>query len=171
MSNKVPNVTFRNRVRGEGVGGRNPWIWVDFSSDEVFSGKNVVIFALAAAITPRASNAHLPGYDARYEELKSLGVDEVYCLAVTAPFTMSQWAKNLGIEHVKMLPDAQGDFARGMGMLVKKGDINVSWRYSAHVVDGEVKKIFAEPGMMDDCPDDPFECSDADTMIAYLKQS
>ncbi|MEZ5529221.1 MAG: redoxin family protein [Porticoccaceae bacterium] len=171
MSNKVPNVTFRNRVRGEGVGGRNPWIWVDIPSDEVFSGKNVVIFGLAAAITPRASNAHLPGYDAKYEELKSLGVDEVYCLAVTAPFTMSQWAKNLGIEHVKMLPDAQGDFARGLGMLVKKGDINVSWRYSAHVVDGEVKKVFAEPGMMDDSPDDPFECSDADTMIAYLKQS
>ncbi|MDP1520627.1 redoxin family protein [Porticoccus litoralis] len=171
MSNKVPEMIFRNRVRGEGVGGRNPWRWVDIPSDEVFSGKNIVVFALSAAITPRASNAHLPDYDAKYEELKSLGVDEVYCMSVTAPFTMSQWAKNIGIENVKMLPDTQGDFTRGIGMLITKGGREMTWRYSAHIVDGEIKKLFAEPGMMNDCPDDPFECSDVDTMIAYLKES
>ena len=83
---------------------------------------------------------------------------------------MLQWAKNLGLKHVKMLPDAQGNFTRLMGMLVKKSPGEVSWRYSAHVIDGEIKQLFAEAGMMDDCPEDPFECSDVDTMISYLKK-
>lgn len=170
MSNNVPNVIFKNRVRGESVGGRNPFRWVDISTEEIFSGKSVVIFSLPAAFTETRSTAHLPGYDAKYDELKSLGIDEIYCLSMSAPFTMLQWAKNLGINNVKMLPDAQGDFTRLMGMLVKKKPGEVSWRYSAYVVDGEIKKLFTEAGMMDDCPDDPFECSDVDTMISYLKK-
>lgn len=170
MSNKVPDVIFRNRIRGESVAGRNPFIWVDIPTEEIFSGKSVVIFSLQAAITPNSSNAHLPDYDARYDELKSLGIDEVYCLSVNAPFTMMQVAKNIAINNVKMLPDTQGEFTRKMGMLVSNGGRMATWRYSAHVVNGEIKKLFSEPGMMDDCPDDPFECSDVDTMISYLKK-
>ncbi|WP_461517676.1 redoxin family protein [Porticoccus sp.] len=171
MSNKVPEVIFRNRIRGEkGVAGRNPFRWVDIPSEEIFSGKNIVIFSLPAAFTETRSTNHLPDYDAKYDELKSLGVDEVYCLSVSAPFTMLQWAKNIGIKNVKMLPDGQGEFTRLMGMLVKKEFSEVSWRYSAHVVNGEIQKLFTEAGMMDDCPDDPFECSDVDTMISYLKK-
>lgn len=169
MSNKVPDFVFKTRTRGESVGGRNPWRWVDIPTEEILPGKNVVIFALQAAITSGKSNAHLPGYDAKYDELKSLGIDEVYCTSVNAPFAMTQWAKNIGIENVKMLPDENGKFANLMGMLVKRGGRKAAWRYSVHVVDGEIKKLFVEPGMMDDCPDDPFECSDVDTMIAYLK--
>ena len=115
----------------------------------------------------------MPGYEAKYDELKSLGIDEVYCLSVNTPFTMIQWAKNLGINNVKMLPDPHAEFTRLMGMLVKKEHVGfgkMSWRYSSHVVNGEIKKIFSEAGMMDDCPDDPFECSDVDTMIAHLKK-
>jgi peroxiredoxin len=170
MSNKVPSVIFKTRVRGESVGGRSPFIWKDISTEEVFSGKNVVIFSLAAVFTETSSRTHLPDYDAKYEELKSLGIDEVYCVSISAPFTMLQWAKNLGLKHVKMLPDSHGNFTRLMGMLVKKGPGEVSWRYSAHVVDGEIKQLFAETGMMDECPNDPFECSDVDTMISYLKK-
>jgi peroxiredoxin len=160
---------FKTRARGKSVAGKNPFIWQDISTDDVFLGKSVVLFALPAAFTLTKSNAHLPDYDAKYDELKALGIDDVYCLSVKTPFAMIQWAKNLGIKHVKMLPDAHSQFTRLMGMLVQKESGNVSWRYSAHVVNGEIQKIFVEDGKMDDCPDDPFECSDVDTMISYLK--
>ncbi|MDX2463013.1 MAG: redoxin family protein [Porticoccus sp.] len=172
MSNNVPNVTFKIRARGESIGGKNPFLWQDISTTDIFSGKSVIIFSLPAAFTQTRSNTHLPDYDAKYDELKSLGVDEVYCLSVNAPFTMIQWAKNLGINNVKMLPDSHAAFTRLMGMLVKREKLGLgenTWRYSAYVVNGEIKKIFSEAGMMDDCPDDPFECSDVDTMISYLK--
>ena len=170
MSNNVPNVTFKIRARGESIGGKNPFRWHDVSTADIFPGKSVIIFSLPAAFTPTSSSAHLPGYEAKYDELKSLGIDEVYCLSINSPFTMLQWAKNLGINNVKMLPDAHADFTQLMGMSVKKGGGKMSWRYSAHVVNGEIKKIFSEAGMMDDCPDDPFECSDVDTMISHLKK-
>jgi len=170
MSNNVPNVTFKIRARGESIGGKNPFLWNDVSTADIFSGKSIIIFALPAAFTQTSSSTHLPGYEAKYDELKSLGVDEVYCLSVSTSFTMLQWAKNLGIKNVKMLPDAQENFTRLMGMSVEKANGKVSWRYSAYVVNGEIKKIFSEAGMMDDCPDDPFECSDVDTMISHLKK-
>jgi len=98
----------------------------------------------------------------------------IYCVSVNDAFTMFQWSRNLGVEKVKMLPDGNGDFTRLMGMLVKKDNLGFgdrSWRYSMHVVDGEIKKMFAEPGQEDNCPDDPFTCSDIDTMLDYLQQS
>jgi thioredoxin-dependent peroxiredoxin len=170
MSNTVPDVVFNIRARGVSVAGKNPFRWHDVSTADIFSGKNIIIFALPAAFTSGPSSAHLPDYDAKYDELKSLGIDEVYCLGVNPPFTMIQWTKNLGLNNIKMLPDPHTKFTSPMGMLVKKANGNVSWRYSAYVVNGEIKKIFSEAGMMDDCPDDPFECSDVDTMISYLKE-
>lgn len=170
MSKNVPDVTFKTRVRGESVAGRNPWRWQDVSTAEIFSDKSIIIFALPAAFTSTCSSAHWQGYEANHDELKSLGIDEVYCLSIKAPYAMIQLAKNLGINNVKMLPDAHADFTRPMGMLVKKENNDISWRYSAHVVNGEIKQIFSEAGMMDDCPDDPLECSDVDTMIAHLKK-
>ena len=173
MVHSIPEVTFRTRVRDESIGGDNPFRWQDVTSRDVFKGKNVVIFALPGAFTPTCTNAHLPGYEAKYDELKNKGIDEVYCLSVNDAFTMFQWAKYLKVEKVKMLPDGNGDFTRLMGMLVKKENVGFglrSWRYSMHVVDGEIKQMFIEPGLMDDCPDDPFEISDVDTMLNYLSK-
>lgn len=173
MSNNVPNVTFKTRVRDESIGGDNPFRWQDVSTEDIFSDKNIIIFSLPGAFTPTCSSTHLPGYETKYEELKSLGIDEVYCVSVNDAFTMFQWAKNLGVNNVKMLPDGNAEFTELMGMLVKKENLGFgkrSWRYSAHVVNGEIKKIFSEAGKMDNCPDDPFECSDVDTMISYLKK-
>lgn len=168
----VPQVTFKTRVRDESLGGDNPFRWQDVTSDDVFKGKNVIIVALPGAFTPTCSSTHLPGYEAKFEELQSLGVDAVYCLSVNDAFTMFQWGIRLGVSNVKMLPDGNGDFTRLMGMLVKKENLGFgdrSWRYSMHVVDGEIKAKFVEPGLMDNCPEDPFEVSDVDTMLAYLK--
>lgn len=169
---RVPAVVFKTRVRDESVGGSNPYRWQDVTTDEIFKGKKVVIVSLPGAFTPVCSGAHLPAYDAQYDEFKKAGVDEIYCLSVNDAFVMKAWADKLGIKNVKMLPDGNGDFTREMGMLVKKENVgygNRSWRYSMYVEDGVIKKMFVEPGQMDNCPDDPFEISGAETMLAYLK--
>lgn len=172
MSKKVPQVVFKTRVRDESIGGDNPFRWQDVSTDDIFAGKRVVVFALPGAFTPTCSSTHLPGYEAKYDELKDAGIDEVYCLSVNDAFTMFQWGKHLGAEKVKLLPDGSGHFTRGMDMLVDKDNLGFglrSWRYSMLVEDGEVVKMFIEPGKMDNCPEDPFEVSDVDTMLNYLR--
>lgn len=171
MSRTVPEVVFKTRVRDEHVEGENPFRWQDVSSQDIFGGKKIVLFALPGAFTPTCSSTHLPGYEAKYQQFKDLGVDEIYCLSVNDAFTMFKWSKDLGIAKVKMLPDGNADFTRLMGMLVKKENLgfgNRSWRYSMLVEDGSISALFSEPGKMDNCPDDPFSCSDADTLLAHL---
>lgn len=173
MTQRVPNVVFKTRVRDESIGGDNPFRWQDVTTDDIFKGKSVVVFALPGAFTPTCSSTHLPGYEEHYEDLKAKGIDEVYCLSVNDAFTMFQWGKRQEVNNVKLLPDGNADFTRGMNMLVKKENLGFgerSWRYSMHVVDGEIKQLFAEPGQMDNCPDDPFEVSGVDTMLDYLNK-
>jgi peroxiredoxin len=169
---RIPEVTFKTRVRDESVGGPNPFRWQHVSSSELFKGKRAVLIALPGAFTPTCSGAHLPRYEELYDEFKKLGVDEIYCLSVNDAFVMYQWGKHLGVKNIKLIPDGSGEFTRLMGMLVHKDNLGFglrSWRYSAFVDDGEIKKIFVEPGFADNCETDPFEVSDADTMLAYLK--
>jgi thioredoxin-dependent peroxiredoxin len=169
---KVPSVVFKTRVRDESVGGPNPFRWQDVTSEEIFNGKRIVVFSLPGAFTPTCSSTHLPRYEELYEEIKAQGVDEIYCVSVNDAFVMFQWGKNIGAQNVKLLPDGNGEFTRKMGMLVEKSNLGFgmrSWRYSMVVKDGVVEKVFAEPGYSDNCETDPFEVSDADTMLAYLK--
>jgi peroxiredoxin (alkyl hydroperoxide reductase subunit C) len=91
---------------------------------------------------------------------------------VNDAFVMFQWGKQQGAEKVKLLPDGNGEFTRKMGMLVEKSNLGFgmrSWRYSMVVNDMTIEKMFIEPDFSDNCPTDPFEVSDADTMLAYLK--
>ena len=174
VNKKLPQVVFKTRVRDEAVPGDNPYRWQDRTTDDIFKGKKVVVFALPGAFTPTCSSTHAPGYETKYDEFKALGVDEVICLSVNDAFVMKQWADKLGVKKVFMLPDGNGEFTRKMGMLVEKNNLGFgerSWRYSMYVVDGEVKQMFVEPGYSDNCPDDPFEVSDADTMLKYLKEN
>lgn len=169
---RVPDVVFKTRVRDESVEGPNPFAWKDLSTSDIFAGKRVVLFALPGAFTPTCSTTHAPRYEALYEDIKAQGVDEIVCLSVNDAFVMYQWAKNLGVSKIFMLPDGNGDFSRKMGMLVEKDNLGFgmrSWRYSMVVNDGTIEKIFIEPDFGDNCPTDPFEVSDADTMLAYLK--
>jgi thioredoxin-dependent peroxiredoxin len=171
---QVPDVTFKTRVRDESIGGENPFKWQDVTTKEIFAGKKVVVFSLPGAFTPTCSTTHLPRYEALYADLKAVGVDEVYCLSVNDAFVMYQWGLKQGAKHVKLLPDGNGEFTRKMGMLVEKSNLGFglrSWRYSMVVTNGKIDKVFAEPGYSDNCPTDPFEVSDADTMLAYLKGS
>lgn len=172
MRNTVPNVTFKTRVRNEALGGPNPFEWKDLTTDEIFKDKRVVLFALPGAFTPTCSSSHLPRYEELYDEFKSLGVDSVICLSVNDAFVMYQWGKAQGAEKVFLLPDGNGEFSRKMGMLVDKSNLGFgmrSWRYSMYVVDGHIEKMFIEPEFADLCPTDPYEISDADTMLDYLK--
>ena len=168
----VPEVTFKTRVRDESVGGPNPFRWQNRTSAEIFGGRRVVLFALPGAFTPTCSAAHLPGYEALHDQFRAAGIDEVACLSVNDAFVMHHWAKHLGIERVTMLPDGSGIFTHLMGMLVAKDDLGFgmrSWRYSMLVGDGEIEALFVEPGRADNAAGDPFEVSDAETMLGRVR--
>ncbi len=135
---------------------------------EIFKGKKVVLFGLPGAFTPTCSSSHLPRYEELYDAFKAQGVDEVYCLSVNDGFVMDAWAEDQGLKKVKMLPDGNAELTKQVGMDVMKEDLGFglrSWRYSMLIEDGVITKHFIEP----DKEGDPFEVSDADTMIKFLK--
>ncbi len=155
---RVPEVTFRTRVDGK---------WKDVTTAELFAGKKVVVFALPGAFTPTCSSAHVPRYQELAPALKAAGVDEIVCLSVNDAFVMDEWGKAQHADAVRFIPDGNGEFSEKMGLLVDKRNLGFgkrSWRYSMLVDDGVVKKMFIEP----DKEGDPFEVSDADTMLRYL---
>jgi thioredoxin-dependent peroxiredoxin len=169
---KVPSAVFKTRVRDESVPGPNPYRWEDKTTQDIFGGKKVIVFSLPGAFTPTCSSNHLPRYEELYEAFKALGVDQIICLSVNDAFVMFQWGKQVGAQNVFLLPDGSGEFTRKMGMLVDKSNLGFgyrSWRYSMLVNNGDIEKMFIEPDFGDNCPTDPFEVSDADTMLAYLK--
>jgi peroxiredoxin len=169
---RVPAATFQTRVRNEALGGANPYEWKPVSSDELFKGRRIVLFALPGAFTPACSETHLPGYERHYDDFKAMGIDEVVCLSVNDAFVMFQWAKASGVEKVFMLPDGNGDFSRLMGMLVDRSAQGMglrSWRYSMLVEDGDIAQVFCEPGFGDNPAGVPVKLSGAERMLDYLK--
>tara|TARA_B100000686_G_C16499297_1_gene816199 strand:+ start:338 stop:877 length:540 start_codon:yes stop_codon:yes gene_type:complete len=173
IGDRVPEVTFKTRVRDESVEGPNPFRWEDKTTSDIFGGKKIVLFALPGAFTPTCSSTHLPGYEEKYQEFKDMGIDEVICLSVNDAFTMFKWGQDQGVKNVFLLPDGNGEFTDKMGMLVKKENLGFgsrSWRYSMMVDDGEIKQMFVEDGKVDNCSTDPFAVSDADTMMTALKE-
>ncbi len=168
----VPDVTLKTRIRDESIEGPNPYDWKDLSTGEYFKGRTVIVFSLPGAFTPTCSSSHLPRYDELYTQFQGLGVDEIACISVNDAFVMHKWGLDQGNKNITLLPDGSGSFTKEMGMLVKKDNLGFgarSWRYSMLVVDGHIEKLFVEDGFGDDCPSDPFDVSDADTMLAHLK--
>ncbi|WP_144635607.1 glutathione peroxidase [Bordetella genomosp. 13] len=155
---RVPNVTFPVRQGND---------WKTLTSDELFKGKTVVVFSLPGAFTPTCSSSHLPRYNELAPAFRAAGVDSIVCVSVNDTFVMNEWAKDQESENIALLPDGNGDFTDGMGMLVDKRNLGFgkrSWRYSMLVRDGVVEKMFIEP----EKDGDPFEVSDADTMLNYV---
>lgn len=137
------------------------------TSDEIFKGKTVVVFSLPGAFTPTCSSSHVPGYNALAGVLKQHGVDDIVCLSVNDAFVMHAWSQDQHADNVRFLADGNGEFTAGMGLLVDKSALGFgkrSWRYSMLVRDGVIAKMFIEPQK----EGDPFEVSDADTMLNYL---
>jgi len=155
---KVPQVTFRTRADGD---------WKHVASDDIFKGKTVVVFSLPGAFTPTCSSTHLPRYNELAPAFFDNGVDAIVCVSVNDAFVMNEWAAGQECANITLLPDGNGEFTECMGMLVDKSDLGFgkrSWRYSMLVKDGVIDKLFIEPQK----PGDPFEVSDADTMLAYV---
>ena len=151
----VPDVTFRIRRNGE---------WATVTTEELFGGKNVIVFSLPGAFTPTCSSTHLPRYNELAPVFREHGIDSIICVAVNDPFVMEEWGKDQEAENVLLLPDGNGAFTEAMGLLVDKSELNFgkrSWRYSMLVRDRRIEKMFLEPNK----PGDPFEVSDADTML------
>lgn len=155
---RIPAVTFRVREDNE---------WKNVSTDELFKGRTVVVFSLPGAFTPTCSSTHLPRYNELAPAFFANGVDEILCVSVNDAFVMNEWGADQEAANIRLIPDGNGEFTEGMGMLVDKRDLGFgkrSWRYSMLVKDGVVEKMFIEP----EKPGDPFEVSDADTMLAWI---
>jgi len=154
----VPQVTFRTRHNND---------WLPVTSDEIFKGKRVVLFSLPGAFTPTCSSTHLPRYNELAGVFKQQGIDEIVCVSVNDGFVMESWGQDQDAANIRLLPDGNGEFSEGMGMLADMSELGFgkrSWRYSMLVDDGTVEKMFIEPVK----PGDPFEVSDADTMLNYI---
>lgn len=158
---KVPDVTFKTRSNGK---------WVNITTDELFAGKTVAVFALPGAFTPTCSSTHVPGYNELAKVFKENGVDDIVCISVNDAFVMEEWQKTQNAENIKFIPDGNGEFSERMGMLVDKNDLGFgkrSWRYSMLVRDKVIEKMFIEP----EVEGDPFEVSDAETMLRHINPS
>ena len=155
---RVPEVTFRFRRNHE---------WADVSSAELFAGKTVVVFSLPGAFTPTCSSAHVPRYNELEPVFRASGVDSILCISVNDAFVMTEWQADQQADRITFVPDGNGEFTEKMGMLVNKEELGFgrrSWRYSMLVRDGVIVKMFIEPNK----PGDPYEVSDADTMLKYV---
>lgn len=140
---------------------------VDLPYSKIFADKRVVVFSLPGAFTPTCSSQHLPDFERLAPVFERNGIDEIYCVSVNDPFVMDAWAKDQGVNKVKILPDGNADFTNKMGFLVDKSDLGFgprSWRYAMVVNNGVIEALFVEPQK----PGDPFEVSDAHTVLAHI---
>ncbi|MCL4159374.1 UNVERIFIED_CONTAM: hypothetical protein GTU68_043438 [Idotea baltica] len=154
----VPEVTFRTYQDNQ---------WTDISTADLFSNRRVIVFSLPGAFTPTCSSAHVPRFNQLASTFRKHGIDEIVCVSVNDTFVMNEWGADQNAENITFIPDGNGEFTDGMGLLVDKSDLGFgkrSWRYSMLVDNGQVEKMFIEPNL----PGDPFEVSDADTMLNYI---
>lgn len=155
---RVPDTRFRTRADDA---------WKDVTTAELFAGKTVIVFGLPGAFTPTCSTSHVPRYNELQPRFAALGVDAILCVSVNDAFVMNAWQADQDADRLTFVPDGNGTFSEAMGMLVDKANLGFgkrSWRYSMLVRDGAVVASFVEP----DVPGDPFQVSDADTMLRYL---
>ena len=139
VGDKMPSVTVK-RMTASGL--------ADLTTDELFNGKKVVLFAVPGAFTPTCSLTHLPGYVSGAEGLKAKGVDEIVCLSVNDPFVMHAWSEQHGAQgKVTMLPDGNGELTKALGLEMDGRGAGLgtrSKRFSMVVEDGVVKSLDVE---------------------------
>jgi peroxiredoxin len=135
------------------------------STDDVFKGKRVALFAVPGAFTPTCSAKHLPGFKEQASALKAKGVDTIACVSVNDVFVMKAWAKDQGIgDEILMLADGNGDFTKALGLelnATKFGMGSRSQRYSLIANDGVVEMLNIEAA-------GEFRVSSADYLLEAL---
>jgi len=159
----IPSVDFMFREDGQ---------FVTKSTEELFDVKRVVVFSLPGAFTPTCSAYQLPGFEEMYDQFIASGIDDVYCISVNDAFVMNAWAKDQNIKRVKLIPDGNGEFTSGVGMLVKKFNLGFamrSWRYAAVINNGLIEKMFVEPGKCDNAEEDPYIETTPERVLEYVK--
>jgi peroxiredoxin len=117
------------------------------TTDEVFSGKKIVLFAVPGAFTPTCHGNHLPGFVENVAGFKARGIDEVVCTAINDIFVLAAWAKASGAEDITFLSDGSGNFARALGLEFDGTARNLgvrSQRYAMLVQDGIVQRLNVE---------------------------
>lgn len=155
VGDKIPAVTLKT------MGAEGP---VNITTDEIFAGKKVVLFAVPGAFTPGCSLTHLPGYVVNADKIKAKGVDTIACMAVNDAFVMDAWGKAQNAEELLMLADGNGDFTTALGLELDGTGFGLgkrSQRFAMVVDNGTVTELNVEPGA-------GVDVSSADSMMALL---
>ena len=156
VGDKIPSVTLRV-MSADGP--------TEVSTDELFGGKKVVLFALPGAFTPTCSAKHLPGYVQQADAIRGKGGDSIACISVNDAFVMNAWGKDQGVgDKIVMVADGSADFAQAIGLeldVTARGMGIRSRRYSMVIEDGVVSSLNVEEA-------GKFEVSDADTVLGQL---
>jgi peroxiredoxin len=156
VGDRIPSATLRYKT-DDGI--------QTITTEEIFSGKKVVLFSLPGAFTPTCSAKHLPGFVDKAGDFKSKGVDSIICMSVNDAFVMDAWGKDQKVgDKVQLLADGNGDFAKALGLELDATGVGLGMRaqrFAMVVEDGVVKTLnVEEPGA--------FEVSSAETMLAAL---
>jgi peroxiredoxin len=152
---KIPACTMKT------MGEKGP---IDITTDEIFAGKKVVLFAVPGAFTPGCSITHLPGYVVNADKIKAKDVDTIVCMSVNDAFVMDAWGKAQNAEALLMLADGNGDFAAALGLELDGNGFGMgmrSQRFAMIVEDGAVSHLNVEEGA-------GVDVSSAETMMALL---
>lgn len=139
VGDKIPAITLK--IMGE----KGP---TDISTDAIFAGKKVVLFAVPGAFTPGCSVTHLPGYVVLADQIKAKGVDTIVCLSVNDAFVMDAWGKSQNAEEILMVGDGNGSFTKAVGLELDAAGFGMgtrSKRYAMIVDNGVVTHLAVEP--------------------------
>ena len=136
----------------------------DITTEAIFAGKKVVLFAVPGAFTPGCSMTHLPGYVVNADKIKAAGVDTIACVSVNDAFVMGAWGEAQNAEELLMLADGNGEFTAALGLELDASGFGMgsrSQRFAMIVDDGSVTHLNVEPGA-------GVDVSSAETMMALL---
>lgn len=139
VGDNIPTITLK--IMGE----KGPQ---DITTEELFSGRKVVLFAVPGAFTPGCSNTHLPGYVVLADQIKAKGVDAIACLSVNDAFVMSAWGKSQNADELLMVADGNADFTKAVGLDADASGFGMgirSKRYAMIVDNGKVTHLAVEP--------------------------
>jgi len=170
----IPDVTFDLRLPEEDLGRENPFRWEPTDTAELFGGRRVVVFASPGAIHPGCRDTLLLDYEARYDDFRRAGIDELYCVSVNPAPVVFQWAYSLDIWNVLMLPDGDAEFTQGMGMLVhdRTGySFATTCAYAAIVDHRRIEHLFVGARTACSCPSECRDAPGADTVLTWLRAS
>ena len=147
---------------------------INISTHDLFKNSRIVLFGLPGAFTPTCTKKHVPGYSNLYEDILKYNIDDIYCLSADNPYVMNAWFKKMKITNIKFISDPKSKFIYNIGLdhsIENKGLFNVCWRFSAVINNGIIEQIFCEQGLQDNPLTDPYDCSDAQTMLNYLQNN